>query len=299
MDKIVEQLTRKIPTENVKTEHILAPYTTFEIGGPAEFFVIPSKVEQISWALDVAAEQELPYYVLGKGSNLLIDDKGLRGVVIYLGEKFTKSEVIDEIKVKAQSGATLESISLLAMEHSLAGLEFAVGIPGSVGGGVFMNAGAYEGQMGDVVCEVTGIVDGKIKTYLKDDMEFGYRSSTFQKDGTVILEATIGLEKGNKEIIKAKIDELSEKRKSKQPLNMPSAGSVFKRPEGYYAGKLIQDCGLRGFSIGGAQVSEKHCGFIVNKGAATSQDVKDLVAHIQRTVKDKFGVELQRELKYI
>ncbi|WP_350343489.1 UDP-N-acetylmuramate dehydrogenase [Proteinivorax tanatarense] len=298
MDKIAEKLSSGIPKEYIKLKHHIAPYTTFEIGGPADIFITPSEVDQIIWAVTISKELQIPYYILGKGSNILIDDKGLRGIVIYLGENFSKSTVLDN-KIKAQSGASLEEVSKLAMEKSLTGLEFAVGIPGSVGGGIFMNAGAYEGQLGDVVDEVTGILEHEVVTYTKDDLEFGYRSSTFQKEGVIILEATLRLEKGNKEKVKSYIEDLTTKRETKQPLELPSAGSVFKRPQGYYAGKLIQDSGLKGFSIGGAQVSEKHCGFIVNKGNATSQDVKNLVAHIQKTVKEKFGVELKRELKYL
>ena len=298
MQKVAEKLKTNISDQNIKRNHILAPYTTFEIGGPADIFITPSEIEEVKWAVSVAEEENISYYVLGNGSNLLIDDNGIRGMVIYLGEKFIDKQVVGN-KIIAQSGASLESICNLASEHSLTGMEFSVGIPGTLGGAIFMNAGAFEGQTGDVVEEVICLVDGELKTYSRESMEFGYRTSTFQKLGALILEGTLTLQKGDPQKIKAKMDELTEKRETKQPLEIPSAGSVFKRPEGYYAGKLIQDSDLRGYSVGGAQVSTKHCGFIVNKGEAKSEDVKELIKHIQKTVKEEFGVTLERELKYL
>ncbi|OWZ83954.1 UDP-N-acetylmuramate dehydrogenase [Natranaerobius trueperi] len=298
MSDIINQLKKGIAEDNIKINHSLASYTTFKIGGPADIFLSPSKIEEIEWALEVAKKEDINYYVLGNGSNVLIDDQGLRGMVIYLGENYTDVKV-NGTNITAQSGVSLKELSLLALENNLTGLEFAVGIPGTLGGGVYMNAGAYGGQLGDAIEEVVCIVQGNIKTYQKDSIEFGYRSSTFQKEGAVILEGVVSLDKDKHTEIKKLMDDFTQRREDKQPVEMASAGSVFKRPEGYYAGKLIQDSGLKGHKIGGAQVSTKHCGFIVNIGNASSNDVKKMIQYIQQTVKAKFGVSLERELRYL
>lgn len=295
---LTENLTNIVGVSNVKIDHPLAEYTTFKIGGPADYYVTPQTKEQILNVINLALKEGVTYFILGKGSNILIPDHGFRGIVINLSEKFNKIEAKKDM-IFAQSGANLTDISKLALEKSLTGLEFAIGIPGSFGGAIFMNAGAYGGEMSNIVFEVNVIRDGKIITITKEDMEFGYRKSTFQCKNDIVLSGWLQLKPGYYQEIKAQMDDLTEKREDKQPLDCPSAGSVFKRPEGHYAGKLIQDSGLRGATFGKAQVSEKHCGFIVNTGGATAEDVKGLVEKIQKTVKNKFGVELEREIKYL
>ncbi|QNO14532.1 UDP-N-acetylmuramate dehydrogenase [Alkalicella caledoniensis] len=283
---------------NAKRDYPLKEYTTFKIGGPADYFVTPETEEQVLHVINIAKENSIPFFILGKGSNILVPDEGFRGLVINLSDKFNKIESSQE-RIYAQSGATLTDVSKTALVHSLTGLEFAIGIPGSLGGAVFMNAGAYGGEMKDCIHEVKFIRDNKILTEHRENLEFGYRKSTFQKKNDIVIGAWLQLKKGNYDEIKAVMEELTQKREEKQPLEMPSAGSVFKRPEGYFAGKLIQDSGLRGFKVGNAEVSTKHCGFIVNAGGATAQDVKGLVEEIQKRVKEKFGVELEREIRYL
>ena len=235
---------------------------------------------------------------MGNGSNLLVKDGGIRGVVIKL-TGLTNLEVKDE-EIKADCGVMLKELSDKALENSLTGLEFACGIPGSVGGAVFMNAGAYNGEIKNVIKEAEVITSsGEIITLSKDELELGYRTSKVMKDNSIVINATFKLEKGNKEEIKETIDDLTQKREEKQPLEYPSAGSTFKRPEGYFAGKLIQDSGLKGYSIGGAAVSSKHSGFVINKGNATAKDILDLIAYIQEKVKKQFGVELHTEVRII
>ncbi|WP_158438221.1 UDP-N-acetylmuramate dehydrogenase [Natranaerobius thermophilus] len=295
---IYDELLNHLPKDNIKLQHELAPYTTFKIGGPAELFVTPSNIEEVQAVLNLVNQEELPYFVLGNASNVLIDDNGLSGIVIYLGETF-KDIQVEGTEITAQSGVSLNKLSRMALKHGLTGLEFAEGIPGTLGGGLYMNAGAFGGQLSNVVKQVTAIVDHQIQNYTRESMDFGYRSSTFQNQNAIILQATLALQKGDFDQIKSYMEDLKSRRTEKQPLNYPSAGSVFKRPEGYYAGKLIEDSGLKGVEIGGAKVSEKHCGFIINTGTATSRDVKELVSYIQKTVKEKFGVTLERELKYL
>lgn len=295
---LTENLTNIVGVSNLKTDHPLAEYTTFKIGGPADYYVTPETEDQILGLISFALKEGVNYFILGKGSNILIPDYGFRGIVINLSEKFNKIEAREDM-IFAQSGANLSDISKLALEKSLTGLEFAIGIPGSFGGAIFMNAGAYGGEMSSIVSEVNVIRDGKIVTITKEEMEFSYRKSTFQYKKDIILSGWLGLKQGSYYQIKAEMDDLTKKREDKQPLEHPSAGSVFKRPEGYYAGKLIQDSGLKGATVGKAQVSEKHCGFIINTGGATAEDVKGLVKKIQETVKTKFGVDLEREIKYL
>ena len=240
----------------------------------------------------------VPYYVIGNGSNLLVDDDGYDGLIIHIGRNMSKVEVVDNVVI-AMAGATLAKTASEALAHGLTGLEFASGIPGSVGGAVYMNAGAYGGEMKDVVSATTYVdKSGHMGMVRGEEHNFGYRKSVFG-EGDVILMTTFELEYGDKEEISAKMADFNQRRKDKQPLDMPSAGSTFKRPEGYFAGKLIEDCGLRGYSIGGAQVSEKHCGFVVNEGGATTRDILDLIAYIQETVFEKFGVRLETEVKYL
>lgn len=274
-------------------------HTTFEIGGPVDLMVIPETEEQVKEAVSICRAEKLPYLIIGNGSNLLIKDGGIRGVVIKLNDGFNKIEV-EGNRIYAQAGALLNAVSRVAMEESLAGLEFATGIPGALGGAMTMNAGAYGGEMKDVV-ESVRILDktGKVKELSNGEMDFRYRGSKVADNSLIVLEVVFKLEVGNKDEIKLKINDLTEKRTSKQPLKYPSGGSTFKRPEGYYAGKLIDDSGLRGLRYGGAEVSKKHCGFVINAKDASCQDVLRLVEVIKKTVKDTFGVSLEREIKLI
>lgn len=284
--------------DEVKINALMKEHINFEVGGPADILLIPSKVEQIIESVKICKENNIPYFVMGNGSNLLVKDGGIRGVVIKL-TGLTNLEV-NETEIKADCGVILKELSDKALENSLTGLEFACGIPGSVGGAVFMNAGAYNGEIKNVIKEAQVITSsGEIVTLSKDELELGYRTSKVMRDNSIVINATFKLEKGNKEEIKETIDDLTQKREEKQPLEYPSAGSTFKRPEGYFAGKLIQDSGLKGYSIGGAAVSSKHSGFVINKDNATAKDILDLIAYIQAEVKKQFGVELHTEVRII
>ena len=272
-------------------------HTTFRIGGAADEFCEAESVEDVMSACNYAKEKKIPLFVMGNGSNLLVSDKGISGLVLKISDRFSKCEVLGET-IKAQSGILLSTLSKTALKNSLCGMEFAGGIPGTLGGAIYMNAGAYGGEMKDVVKSVTYLKDGEVEK-IENGFEFGYRKSVFTNTDAIILEAELQLQKGNAEEIKAKMDDFKSRRTEKQPLSMASAGSTFKRPEGYFAGKLIEDAGLKGCKIGGAMVSEKHSGFVVNTGDATAEDVMRLISHIQKTVKEKFGVELETEVKII
>lgn len=280
-------------------EENLDKYTTFKIGGPAEFLLIPRDEEALISAIKIAKAQNLDITLIGNGSNVLIDDTGVKGLVILL------RDTLDEIKVDgniitAGAGATLKKTALVAADNLLGGMEFAHGIPGSVGGGAIMNAGAYDGELKDVVKSVRLINDKlEIIELTNSEMEFGYRDSLAQRQGYIILSVIFELYEKNQQEIIDKMNDLMQRRMDKQPLDLPSSGSTFRRPVGYFAGKLIQDSGMQGLKVGGAMVSNKHSGFVVNYDHATSQDVKDVIAIVQKTVKEKFGVELKREVKYI
>ncbi|MFY8227342.1 UDP-N-acetylmuramate dehydrogenase [Clostridium perfringens] len=284
--------------EDITVDSPMSEHIYFRVGGPADILVTPVNEEQVVNTLKLCREYNVPYFILGNGSNILVKDGGISGVVI----KFNKLNKIttEENCVTAQSGALLKDVSKAALENNLRGFEFACGIPGSIGGAVFMNAGAYDGEMAHVIKSARVIDENcNIKNLTKEELELGYRSSIVMKKGYVVIEATVELESGEYASIKDKIDDLTNRRESKQPLEYPSAGSTFKRPEGYFAGKLIQDSGLKGFSIGGAAVSEKHSGFVINKGGATAKDVLDVIAHVQKTVKENFDVELHTEVRII
>lgn len=284
--------------EDITVDSPMSEHIYFRVGGPADILVTPVNEEQVVNTLKLCREYNVPYFILGNGSNILVKDGGISGVVI----KFNKLNKITTYGncVTAQSGALLKDVSKAALENNLRGFEFACGIPGSIGGAVFMNAGAYDGEMAHVIKSARVIDENcNIKNLTKEELELGYRSSIVMKKGYVVIEATVELESGEYASIKDKIDDLTNKRESKQPLEYPSAGSTFKRPEGYFAGKLIQDSGLKGFSIGGAAVSEKHSGFVINKGGATAKDVLDVIAHVQKTVKENFDVELHTEVRII
>lgn len=286
-------------SDNVRLHEPMKKHTTFRIGGPADYYLCPHSTEELQKILQICRENKLEFFILGNGSNLLVSDKGYRGVVIQLWKNFSDIETEDNtITVKA--GALLSKVAAEALEESLTGMEFASGIPGTMGGAVMMNAGAYGGEMKDIIREVTVLTrEGELLTLSKEEMNFGYRTSVVKEKGYVVISAELQLRKGDREEIRKVMDELKERRVTKQPLDMPSAGSTFKRPEGYFAGKLIMDAGLRGFSVGGAQISEKHCGFVVNKGDATAADVLALIGEVQKRVQEKFGVALEPEVKFL
>lgn len=296
---VLEFIRAYVPEEDILENEPMSKHTTFCIGGEAACFVKISSTEQLKKLIPYLRQIEVPYFILGNGSNLLVGDRGYDGVILQLKEKFSQIEVEGNL-LRAKAGALLSQVAQCAMEHSLAGLSYASGIPGTVGGGVMMNAGAYGGEMKQVVEQVTVLDDeGEILVLDNETMEFGYRSSIIKDRHFIVLEVSFRLKEGNKEEIRREMEELAAKRREKQPLNYPSAGSTFKRPQGYFAGKLIMDAGLRGYSIGGAGVSEKHCGFVVNKGNATAADVSEVIAEVRERVKDKFGVNLEREVIYL
>lgn len=286
-----------VDAAKIQKDEPMKKHTTFRIGGPADYFIMPSNEKELAEAVRVCRKFLIPIYIVGNGSNLLVSDQGYEGVIIQIYKQMNRVE-ITENEIHAQAGALLSMIANRAMEAELTGFEFAAGIPGTLGGACVMNAGAYGGEMKDVLETVTVLTrDGDVKTLTKDELELGYRTSVIAKKDYIVLSAVIRLENGKKEEIKAVMDDLKEKRITKQPLEYPSAGSTFKRPEGYFAGKLIQDAGLRGFQVGGAQVSEKHCGFVVNKDQATAADVMNLMNQVSDKVYEMSGVRLEPEVK--
>ena len=291
------QLINCIDKERVLLDEPMKQHTTFRVGGNADYFVIPQSAEEVKNIVALCKEADMPYYILGNGSNLLVGDKGYRGVIIQIYKEMNHIRIEDD-KVFAQAGALLSRVGTATLEAELTGFEFAAGIPGTVGGAGVMNAGAYGGEMKDIIASATVLTqDGDIITINKEDLELGYRPSVIAKKGNVVLEAEYQLQKGDKEAIRARMDELKVQRVTKQPLEYPSAGSTFKRPEGYFAGKLIQDAGLRGFQVGGAEVSEKHCGFVINKDPATAADIQELMRQVSDKVMQEFGVKLEPEVK--
>ena len=296
---VVEALERYVPRDNIHLQEPMAGHTTFRIGGPADCFVQLEDEEQLRKVRRYLGLAGVPFFVLGNGSNLLVDDAGYRGVVLQIGQKMSDISV-QGCHIIAKAGATLRQVAAAALEHGLAGFEFASGIPGTVGGGVVMNAGAYGGEMKQVVTQVRVLGSGgEILTLDREAMEFGYRSSVIKNRRFTVLTVTLELACGDKKEIQARVEELARRRREKQPLEYPSAGSTFKRPEGYFAGKLIMEAGLKGYSVGGARVSEKHCGFLVNTGDASAADVAALIREVQERVKDKTGVSLEREVVYL
>ena len=283
----------------VRADEPMKNHTTFKIGGCADLFITVNNKEQLDMVVDLCNEKGIPVFVLGNGSNLLVSDKGIRGAVLRLGGEFCEVGFNDDSTLHCGAGAQLSKLCAFALEHSLTGLEFAWGIPGSCGGAAFMDAGAYGGEMKNVVvsCEHVELATGKWGSFEGGELDFAYRHSAYSDGGYVITALNRKLEKGDKEEIKAKMDELMERRRDKPPLEYPSAGSVFKRPVGYFAGGLIEQCGLKGTQVGGAQVSPKHAGFIVNAGGATCGDVLELIARIQETVRNETGIELECEVR--
>ena len=297
--EIIKCFNDLLGEEKVRISEPMNRHTTFRIGGPADYFLLPSTAEEVKKILEICKEKELPYFILGNGSNLLVSDEGYCGVIIQLYRNYG-GITVEGTNIRAGAGALLSQIASAAKNASLTGFEFAGGIPGTLGGAVVMNAGAYGGEMKDVLKEVTVMTEqGEIMTIPAEKLEMGYRTSLVKKAGYLVLEAVISLKAGDVEEIKAIMKDLTEKRVSKQPLEYPSAGSTFKRPEGYFAGKLIMDAGLRGYQVGGAQVSEKHCGFVINKGNATAADVCGLMKDVQKKVQEQFGVTLEPEVKFL
>ena len=292
-----EKLSKIVEKEQILIEEPMKKHTTFRIGGPAEYLILPQTAEEIADVVKLCRQEEIPWYIVGNGSNLLVADEGVRGVVIQLLRNFNQIQV-EDCQIRMQAGAQNAAVAKRALDASLTGFEFAAGIPGTIGGAVVMNAGAYGGEMKDILKEVTVLdPNGMIRMIPVEELELGYRTSIIARKGYVVLEAVIVLKTGDPKEIKAAMDDLKEKRVTKQPLEYPSAGSTFKRPEGYFAGKLIMDAGLRGFSVGGAQISEKHCGFVINKGNATAKDVTELMDETKKIVMEKFGVALEPEVK--
>ena len=283
---------------DVKENEPMKSYTTFKIGGNAQILVTAKSLNGLVAVLKTCKTQGAPCFILGRGSNLLVSDSGIHACVICFSNDFSEVKLAGEDVIFAQSGASLMKLCRFALEHSLSGLEFAYGIPGSCGGAAFMNAGAYGGEMKDVVREALVMrKDGKLLRLKREELELGYRTSVIAREGYVVLSVLLELRKGDPEEIETRMQELRTARTEKQPLEYPSAGSTFKRPEGYFAGKLIMDAGLRGYRLGGAQVSEKHCGFVINTGDATAEDVMNLIRHVQSEVSRQFGVELEMEVK--
>ncbi|MBE5934982.1 MAG: UDP-N-acetylmuramate dehydrogenase [Lachnospiraceae bacterium] len=300
---MINKLKEIVGQKNVYLNEAMSKHTTFKVGGPADIFVVPQDIEQVRQVVELCKSSKENYYIIGKGSNLLVGDKGFRGIIVCMYNTLDKVEVIqdnEEYMVVAGAGVMLSKLANVILENSLTGFEFASGIPGTLGGAVAMNAGAYGGEIKDCIVEVTVLDDeGNIRTLGVSELDLSYRNSIILKKGYVVLEAKFRFEKGNYEDIKGKMLELNMKRKEKQPLEYPSAGSTFKRPEGYFAGKLIMDSGLAGFSIGGAQVSEKHCGFVINKDSATAADIIELMKQVDEIVYKNYNVHLEPEVRII
>lgn len=291
-------LTNIVGDENCFKDICLENYTTFKIGGPADIFVTPEDYESVAEVVRFAKKYEIPFFYLGNGSNVLVKDRGYRGIIINFS-KLNKI-TLDGNKIIAQSGASLKDVSNFALENSLTGLEFACGIPGTVGGASAMNAGAYNGEVKNVIENIL-MVNGndEIRRVYVDELNFGYRKSLLLQENYAALEVCYSLQPGNREAIKNRIDELTKWRTDKQPLEYPSAGSTFKRPEGFFTGKLIQDAGLKGYSLGGAQISPKHAGFVINSNKATAEEVIQLISYIIKNIKEKYNIELSPEVRII
>ena len=285
--------------DRVFTEEAMSQHTTFKIGGPADYFLVPETGEEVGEIIKICRKTDTPYFILGNGSNLLVGDGGYRGAVIQVYRNMS-AVTVEGTTITAQAGALLSAVAAAAKNASLTGFEFAGGIPGTVGGAAVMNAGAYGGEMKDVLVEVTVMdAEGKIFAISAEKLELGYRTSVIKKAGYIVLEAKIRLKEGDQEAIRERMKELTIQRTTKQPLEYPSAGSTFKRPEGYFAGKLVMDSGLRGYQVGGARISEKHCGFVINAGDATAKDVRTLMDNVRDIVYEKYGVTLEPEVKFL
>lgn len=297
--EIVNSMCEIVGSDNVKLNESMNRHTTFQVGGPVDYYLIPHTIDEIKELILLCRNEHIPFYVIGNGSNLLVRDSGWKGAVIQIYKNFCGYEINGET-VKAQAGILLSKLAKRIYEQSLTGFEFASGIPGTLGGAVAMNAGAYGGEMKHILDRAV-IMDqeGQIKTLTNEELNLGYRTSIVSEEKYIVLEAELKLAKGEKEEIKSKMDDFTNRRITKQPLEFPSAGSTFKRPEGYFAGKLIMDSGLAGYSIGGAKVSEKHCGFVINSGNATASDILNLIEYIREQVYKNFQVLLVPEVKIL
>ena len=297
--QIIEKLHEILPEGSILLHEPMKKHTTFRIGGEAEIFLNIEDLAQLQQVLPLLIEAEEPYFLLGNGSNLLVSDSGYKGTILHLSGEFTDVSIRDNF-VTVGAGVLLSTVAKMAAEKGMTGLEFAAGIPGTVGGAMVMNAGAYGGEMKQVVkTAMLMSPEGDLMSVSGEDMAFGYRTSRIKHSKDILLSVTLELAPGNRDDILATMNELAQKRREKQPLEYPSAGSTFKRPEGNFAGKLIMDCGLRGYQIGGAQVAEKHCGFVINKDQATAKDVSDLMKHIQKVVQKETGVLLEKEIIFL
>ena len=298
LNRLLDKLYEIIPEERVLLNESMSEHTTFRIGGPAKYFISPANEKEISSLLDLSGEEGIPYYIIGNGSNILVSDNGIDGLVISIGENMSALSLNGDI-ITAGAGARLSKTAAFALNNSLTGFEHLAGIPGTVGGAVYMNAGAYGTEIADVCESVRFLENGEIKELSGKDLNFAYRKSVFSDINAVILSARFKLKKGDYDEIKNEMELTSAKRRAKQPLEYPSAGSAFKRPDGYFAARLIEDCGLKGVSVGGAEVSEKHSGFIINKGGATAADIKELIGKVRAEVEKKTGVLLEPEIRFI
>ena len=297
IQEFCQKLKNQLQKGTVLEQEPMSRHTSFKIGGPADIFVQPASAEEMAQALRLAREEQVPFFVMGNGSNLLVSDEGFRGMILHTGG--LKEISVERDVIYAEAGATLRRVAKEAWEHGLTGLEFAAGIPGSLGGAVCMNAGAYGGEMKDVLLDVRVMTrEGEIVLLSAKDLDLSYRHSVLQEKEYIVLSARLHLTRGDKEQIKDRMDELAQARKEKQPLEYPSAGSTFKRPEGYFAGKLIQDAGLKGYTVGGAQVSEKHSGFVINRGNA-AEEVLFLIRQVQKRIKQQFGVAMDTEVRML
>ncbi len=299
IEGLYEKINKVVDASRLILNAPMKEHTSFKIGGPAALLIDIASVDEILQVLEILNTNNAKYYVMGNGSNLLVDDEGYTGVIVKLAD-YLANVTIKNNQVTAESGILLSTLSKIVAKESLIGFEFASGIPGTVGGAITMNAGAYDGEMKDCVVSVKVLKeDGTVEDIVNEDMNFGYRMSDVKVHNYIVLEATYKFEQGDPKVILDKTKDFTERRTSKQPLTLPSAGSMFKRPVGYYAGKLIDDSGLRGARIGDAQISEKHCGFVVNRGKATCKQVLDLIEMVRKVVMDKFGVMLETEVKYL
>ena len=294
---IIERISQFVPKENILEKELMSRHTTFKVGGPCFILVKIDEVSQLKELLPYLVEEKIPYFFLGNGSNLLVSDKGYEGVVITFSKKLAEDVTVEGDKIVAGGGVLLSKVAKYALDENLTGFEFAAGIPGTVGGAMVMNAGAYDGEMKQIV-ENVEVIDkaGNLRVLSCEEMEFGYRTSILKREPLIVTKTTFKLNKGDKNVIKEKMDDLAARRRDKQPLEYPSAGSTFKRPEGHFAGKLIMDAGLRGYQVGGARVSDKHCGFVVNVGNATATDVHNLMEDVIKKVQEEFQVTLEPEV---
>lgn len=299
-EQFLKKLKKILNSEQIKQREPMSEHTTLHIGGVADYLVLPSNIQEIRRVLLLCKDNDMPYYIIGNGSNLLVSDLGYQGLILKLGNQFSDIRVNDDGIVRAQAGVLMSKLASVVAKHEFAGFEFASGIPGTLGGAVTMNAGAYGGEMKDCIISATVLnTEGEIDNLDNHQLQLGYRSSIIQKQNLCVLEADMKFIRGDRQKILDKTHKLNNLRRDKQPLDKYSAGSTFKRPEGYFAGKLIHDAGLKGYQIGGAAVSDKHCGFLINKDNATAMDFMKLIGEVIRIVEAKYGVRLEPEVKFI